>query len=128
VAIIPKGDTIMLMPKNLILVLVLAIILITAYLTLLINSDLPKSLSKNEIDTAINQANHLYRQEKAKGRDFSSGPCLSDALLPNWVVDIAHSPRQSIDDLDQNQCPSFKQGRSLHFVELDPNGNLIRAK
>lgn len=116
------------MPKNLILLLVLTIILITAYLTLAVNAGLPKSLSRAEIDTAINQAKHLYRQEKEKHRDFSNGPCLSDALLPNWVVDIAHSPRLPIDDLPQNQCPAYLEGKAQHFVELDPEGNLIRAK
>lgn len=116
------------MPKNLILILSLTVILITAYLTLIMNAGLSKSLPKSEIDTAINQANHLYRQEKAKGRDFSNGPCLSDALLPNWVVDIAHNPRLPIDDLPSNQCPSYREGRSQHFVELDLDGNLIRAK
>ena len=84
--------------------------------------------SKNEIDIAINQAKHLYRQQKEQGKNFSNGPCLSDALLPNWVVDIAHNPRIPIDDFPQNQCPGFLEGRAQHFVELDPNGNLIRAK
>lgn len=116
------------MPKNLILLLTLTIILITAYLTLAINSNSSKSLSKSEIETAVNQAKHLYKQEKEKGRDFSDGPCLSDALLPNWVVDIVHNPRLPIDDLPQNQCPGYFEGRAQHFVELDTNGNFIRAK
>ncbi len=120
--------TSMIMPKNLLVLLTLAIILITSSLTLIINSGLPKSITKTEVDTAINQANHLYRQENAKGRDFSSGPCLSDALLPNWVLDIAHNPRLPIDDLPQNQCQAYIDGRAKHFVELDPAGNLIRAK
>ena len=116
------------MPKNLLVVLTLAIILITAYLTLVINAGFPKPISKNEVDTAINQAKHLYQQEKIRGRDFSNGPCLSDALLPNWVVDIAHNPRIPVDDLGENQCRSFKEGRVKHFVELDIIGNLIRAQ
>ena len=116
------------MPKNLLLVLSLTVILVTAYLTLVTNALLPKSLSKNEIDTAVNQAKHLYRQEKDKNRDISSGPCLSDALLPNWVVDIAHHPRLPIDELRGNQCPSYLEGRSQHFVELDLEGNLIKAE
>ena len=116
------------MPKNLLLVLALIVILITAYLTLLINAPSPKSVSKSEVETAINQAQYLYRQEKAKARDFSNGPCLSDALLPNWVLDIAHHPRLPADDLPQNMCPGYIEGRALHFVELDPEGNLIRAQ
>src|SRR3989344_5249440 len=116
------------MPKNIVFLLALTVILVTAFLTLMVNSTLPKTLSKTEIDTAINQANHLYRQEKEKGRDFSEGPCLSNALLPDWVVDIVHNPRLPMDDLSQNQCPAYSQGRAKHFVELDIDGNLVRAQ
>lgn len=116
------------MSKNQLFILSLAIILITAYLTLAINALFPQPLSKIEIETATNQARHLYQQEQEKGRDFSNGPCISDALLPNWVADIAHNPRLPIDDLAQNQCPGYLEGRTQHFVELDTEGNLIRAK
>ncbi len=116
------------MPKNLLVILILATIIITAYLTLNLNSGNVKALPKAELETAINQANHLYSQEKAKGRDLSTGPCLSDALLPDWVVDIAHNPRLAVDDLPENQCQAYLEGRAKHFVELDPDGNLIRAK
>ncbi len=116
------------MPKSLIFLLSLTTVLLTAYLTLVVNSGLPKSLSKNEIDTAVNQAKYLYNQAKITGKDFSEGPCLSDALLPNWVVDIVHNPRQPIDDLPQNQCPGYFEGRVEHFVELDTEGNLVRAQ
>ena len=114
------------MPKNLLLLLSLAVILITAFLTLAKDAGLPKSVPKSEIDTAINQAKYLYSFQKIE--DLSNGPCLSDALMPNWVVDIAHSPRQAVDDLPENQCPSYREGRSKHFVELDPDGNLITAE
>ncbi len=116
------------MPKTLVLVLTLTVILVTAYFTLLFNTSFSRSISKNEVDTAINQAKHLYRQEKQNGRDFINGPCLSDALMPNWIVDIAHKPRISIDDLSENQCPAYREGRAQHFVELDPEGNVIRAE
>lgn len=116
------------MPKKLLFLLTLTIILITAYLTLAINSGLPKSPAKSEIETVINQARHLYNLEKQSGRDFSNGPCLSNALMPGWVLDIAHSPRLPIDDLSENQCSSFRDGSAQHFVELDVNGNLIRAR
>ncbi len=116
------------MSKNSLLLFVLTVILITAYLTIAINASPNKSVSRNEIETAVNQAKHIYRQEKEKGRDFSKGPCLSDALLPNWIVDIAHKPRLPLDDFPQNQCPGYLEGKTQHFVELDPKGNLIRAK
>lgn len=116
------------MPKNLLLSLTLGVILITAYLTLVTNGGFSGSLSKNEIDTAINQAKFLYQQEKERNRDFSNGPCLSEALLPDWVLDIAHNPRLPIDNLSDNQCLTYLEGRAKHFVELDTDGNLIRAQ
>lgn len=116
------------MPKNFLFLLTLTVILVTGYLTLAMNAPLTKFVSKVMIDTAVNQAKHIYGQEKEKNRDFSTGPCLSDALLSNWVVDIAHNPRIPMDDLPQNQCPGSFEGRAQHFVELDLEGNLIRAQ
>lgn len=116
------------MPKTLLIVLVLTVLFSTAFLTLFFNKAFIKGPTKGEIDTAVNQANYLYSQRKKLGEDFSNGPCLSEALLPGWVLDIAHSPRTPVDDLPQNQCQSYREGRSKHFVELDINGNLIRAQ
>ncbi len=116
------------MPKKFLLLLSLIVIILTAYFTLLFNSGLQQPLPKNEVDTAINQAKHLYNLEKQAGRDFSTGPCLSEVLLPGWVLDIVHSPRLPIDDLPSNQCLNYREGKASHFVELDTNGNLIRAQ
>jgi len=77
---------------------------------------------------AIARAMELYRQLRAQGVDFSHGPCLSEEVVPGWCVDIVHNPRQPVDDLPENQCASFREGRVRHFVELDPEGNLIRAR
>ncbi len=116
------------MPKISLLIIALVVIILTGLTTVFLNSVGPKATSKSEIDTAVNQAKHVYRQRKEMGEDFSNGPCLSDALMPGWVVDIAHSPRLPIDDLPQNQCPSYREGRAQHFVELDLDGNLIRVR
>ena len=78
-------------------------------------------------DQAIRVAKELYQQKKAEGLDFSNGPCLSDEIIPDWCVDIAHWPRQPIDNRPENQCRSYREGRVHHFVELDEDGNLIRA-
>lgn len=116
------------MPKYLLVILTLTVLFSTAFLTLIFNKAFVKGPTKGEIDTAVNQANYLYSQRKKLGEDFSNGPCLSEALLPGWVLDISHNPRISVDDLPQNQCQSFREGRTKHFVELDTNGNLIRAQ
>lgn len=115
------------MPKNLLLLTALTVIILTALVTLYFNNKGQK-ITKSEIDTAINQAKLLYRERKAIGEDFSNGPCLSNALMPNWVVDIAHNPRIPVDDQPGNQCSAYIQGSPRHFVELDPDGNLIRAR
>lgn len=116
------------MPKFFLLLIALAVVIITVIVTLLLNSN-SQEISRSEIDTAVNQAKHEYNQRKAKGEDFSKGPCLSNALMPGWVVDIAHSsPRLLVDDLPENQCSAYREGTAKHFVELDPEGNLIRAK
>ncbi len=116
------------MPKLTLLAVALFVIVSTSLITLFLNSGGPKSPPKNEIDTAINQAKFLYSQRKAMGEDLSTGPCLSNALMPGWVVDLVHSPRLPIDDLPENQCPAYREGRAQHFVELDLNGNFIRVK
>ncbi len=116
------------MNKGLLVLLALLVIVITAFLTLFVNIVLIETVPKSEIDTAVNQAKYLYSLKKATGEDLKEGPCLSDALMPDWVVDIAHNPRQPVDDLPGNQCPSFREGRVKHFVELDLEGNLIKAR
>lgn len=116
------------MPKNKLLILALTVVLVTAYLTFAINTSLFQMAPKSEVETAVNQARRLYSIKAKSGEDLSFGPCLSDALMPNWVVDIVHSPRQELDDLEENQCPSYLQGRTQHLVELDIEGNLIRAR
>lgn len=116
------------MPKPRLLLLTLSVIVLTASLTLIFNSGGEKSSPKEEIDTAVNQAKFLYHQRQESSEDFSNGPCLSNALMPGWVVDIAHQPRLPIDDLPENQCAAYREGRAAHFVELDTEGNLIRAR
>lgn len=81
-----------------------------------------------EADVAINQAERIYKEARENRVDLSSGPCLSNALTPGWVADIVHNPRETIDDLAENQCPAYTNGTAKHFVELDLEGNLIRVK
>ncbi|MGA7670657.1 MAG: hypothetical protein WBW04_09565 [Nitrolancea sp.] len=88
------------------------------------------SSSSGDRQQAIAAAQQVYQQSKAQGTDFSSGPCIAEQLptLPDWSVDVAHNPRKPIDDQPSNQCQDYRQGKTRHFVELDPDGNLIRAQ
>lgn len=79
-------------------------------------------------DHAVGQAQVVYNQKEKLGIDFTDGPCLTNDLLDDWVVDLVHNPRIKSDDLVQNQCPAFLEGRASHFVELDLEGNVVRVK
>ena len=78
-------------------------------------------------DETLKNALNLYATKKQAGIDLTNGPCLGYAA-DDWVVDIAHNPRQEIDDKPQNQCAEFRKGQAHHFIELDLDGNLIRAE
>jgi hypothetical protein len=74
----------------------------------------------------VRLAKQAYEQAKARGVDMAPGPCLG-VIKPGWVVDVAHDPRQDVDDEPANQCAAYREGDADHFVELDPEGNFIRA-
>lgn len=81
-----------------------------------------------EIDTMVGRSQKLYRDRKTIGTDFSTGPCLTNDLAKDWVADLVHNPRAEMDNLPENQCPAFLEGRATHFVELDVEGEVIRVK
>ena len=62
------------------------------------------------------------------GVDFEVGPCLSNEIAPDWVCDVAHEPRQAVDNEAANQCEAFRAGRASHFVEVDGNCNVVQAR
>ena len=87
-------------------------------------------MSQSDRDKAVDEAQTVYRQFIATGQPTGPGPCISESLpgLPDWVADIAHSPRLPLDDQPQNECQRYRAGQAHHFVELDENGTLIRAQ
>ncbi|MBI4038080.1 hypothetical protein HY387_00295 [Candidatus Daviesbacteria bacterium] len=118
------------MSKPALLVASLAVILVSSYLvyTNRTREHFYKPGVWPEADKAIDQAKRLFQIRKNLSEDLSGGPCLSNDLIPGWVADVAHRPRQAMDDLAQNQCSAYLEGRAKHFVELDIQGNLIRVK
>lgn len=76
-------------------------------------------------DDILKNALNLYLEKKREGINMENGPCLGK-LAEDWVLDIAHNPRQPIDNKPQNQCQDFTEGKVHHFIELDPTGKLIR--
>jgi hypothetical protein len=66
---------------------------------------------------------------KASGQNLENGPCLLNPIpeYPDWVCDVAHSPRVDVDNLPENQCSAYRAGSASHFVEVDPNCELIKV-
>ena len=86
-------------------------------------------LSKENKEDVVADCIHLCEEALNSGRDLTSGPCLGDPIKnhEDWVCDVAHYPRNhSIDDLPENQCSAFREGRARHFVEVTPSCELIR--
>jgi hypothetical protein len=123
--------------RVILLLVVLTVILGTGYLTYYINvknaengltsGDYRPGISR-DFDMAVKQAKALYAVKSAEGEDFADGPCLTNDLLKDWVADVVHNPRITIDNLPENQCQAYLEGRAHHFVELDLEGNLVRVK
>jgi hypothetical protein len=87
-------------------------------------------VSQEERDRAIAAAKQSYDQAVSRDEDLDVGPCIAEELpgLPDWVADVAHDPRQDIDDEPENQCQRYRDGKASHFVELTPAGEVIRTK
>ena len=81
-------------------------------------------------DKAISAAMIAFHQAQESGKDLTTGPCLAEHLpgLSDWAADVAHDPRQPVDNQPANQCSSFQAGQTHHFVELTPEGQLIRTR
>lgn len=87
-------------------------------------------VSDDERNRAVAAAKQAYEQAVTRGDDLDKGPCIAEALpdLTDWVADVAHDPRADVDDDAENQCERYREGEASHFVELDPDGELIRAE
>jgi hypothetical protein len=104
--------------------LVILLILLVIFIGGCITSEDTGTFEKAAIDACINICNSIKDKQ-----DLSNGPCIGDPIPehPGWVCDVAHDPREPIDNLPENQCRSYREGRTKHFIEVDPNCNFIRA-
>ncbi len=78
-----------------------------------------------EADWATYEAKEVYKALQAKGTNFSNGLCIANNFIPNWVADIAHNPREAVDEDSANQCSAFRLEQVENFIELDVNGNVL---
>jgi hypothetical protein len=86
--------------------------------------------SESEKDQAVAAATKAFESANLSAAELEVGPCIAEELpgLDDWVVDIAHDPRTDVDDDPANQCQRYREGEAHHFVELTPEGELIRAE
>jgi nitrous oxide reductase accessory protein NosL len=101
-----------------------AIILISLWLAGCTQSD--GTDTQNLAMKAERDCKDLCNMAILAGNDLSRGPCLANSIVTDWSCDIAHNPRDIVDDKPENQCSSFRGGNTHHFVELDIKCNLIR--
>jgi len=75
----------------------------------------------------INSCNNTLQAGDSSALEL--GPCLLDPIPnePDWVCDVAHSPRQEMDNNPHNQCQDYLTGKAHHFVEVSTECKLIRA-
>ncbi len=87
-----------------------------------------KTKLKTDAELAKVKCIELCKSELVEGTNMSNGPCIGNPIpeMPNWVCDVAHSPRQDVDNQSENQCSVFREGRASHFVEVDENCNFIK--
>ena len=101
-----------------------------AAFTALLLAGCGSSSGGSDTKDAIAAAKHAYAKAKSSGEDLGPGPCIAERLpgLGDWVADVAHDPRRPVDDRPANQCRRFRAGEAHHFVELTPDGHVIRAQ
>lgn len=85
--------------------------------------------SVSDKDKAISECKQECNNNLKTNVDLNNGPCLLNPIsdLPDWVCDVAHEPRQTVDDDSKNQCSVFRNGQAHHFIEVDPNCSLIKT-
>ncbi|MBU0731655.1 hypothetical protein KKC88_02120 [Patescibacteria group bacterium] len=86
-------------------------------------------ITKNEKQSVSNQCISLCQDALNTGHDLSQSPCLGDPMEsePDWVCDVAHSPRTDVDDIAENQCSSYRSREASHFVEVTPECKFLTS-
>ena len=81
-----------------------------------------KEIKEPAVEKCISECKAQLEQ----GAGLSTGPCLSNEIIPDWVCDVAHSPREEVDNQPENQCLAYREKKAHHFVEVDTGCNLIK--
>ncbi|MEM5811193.1 MAG: hypothetical protein QXG91_00380 [Candidatus Aenigmatarchaeota archaeon] len=104
------------------------VVIIVAFLIVILYFLFPKPLS-SEAEKAKEICIKKCQDALSSGQNLANGPCLLNPIeeLPDWVCDVAHHPRENIDNLPENQCSAFREGKAKHFVEVSPTCEFIRS-
>lgn len=73
---------------------------------------------------AIKIALQLYEKEKSSGNPLGS-QCLGTAY--GYAIDLVHDPRTEEDELTENQCKDYYEGRVYKFIEINTEGDIVRV-
>ncbi len=119
---------------GILVVILISVILGYIYMVVL-NSQTSVHQTLTQKEVAIEYCLNMCKTALSSGQDILNGPCLANEvtkvkggwLVENWVCDVTHNPRQPVDDLPENQCSAYREGKAKHFVEVDENCELIRA-
>lgn len=89
-----------------------------------------KAPSKEEnLETLKQKCIQACENAVEKGKDLSNGPCILDPMEnEDWVCDVAHEPRQPVDNQRKNQCDAWHSGKAKHFIEVTPTCEFIKAR
>jgi hypothetical protein len=85
------------------------------------DSDSKEDTSESQAKRLAALAHDAWREAKADGTKMDDGPCLG-IITEDWVADVAHDPREAVDDERANQCDEYHSGTAHHFVEVTPTG------
>lgn len=88
-----------------------------------------QNVSISDKNKAINACKKECNSFLSQSKDLSNGPCILNPIddAPDWVCDVAHKPREDIDNKPENQCSAFREGKAHHFVEVSPGCELIQT-
>lgn len=84
---------------------------------------IPTEVSRQQ--AAVKEALDMFNKEKASGRILSS-QCLG-TTTNNYAVDLVHFPRSQEDNILENQCRDFYEGKVSKFIEVNTNGQIARV-
>jgi len=108
-------------------ILVLVVIAIIIFGASILVSTMQKTTNPVEKNAqTINSCINLCKAQLAMGKNLSEGPCLSNNISIGWVCDVAHFKRTKADNNIKNQCSEYVNGIARHFVEVNPECDLIK--